>query len=129
MASMGPLPSSKLHGGEGRFFTDINRPIGSAIEQGTYITSMHAILAVLAALLATVGMAGLALGVAVFIDAFPLGQTAQALDQPGRAAEVFTGGLSMLGLGTAAGFGAALLSRLDRIARVLENIAEDRRSH
>lgn len=88
---------------------------------------MHAILAVLAALLAAVGMAGLALGVAVFIDAFPLGQTAQALDQPGRAAEVFAGGLSMLGLGIAAGFGAALLGRLDRIARVLENIAQDRR--
>jgi len=88
---------------------------------------MHAILAGLAALLAAVGMAGLALGVAVFIDAFPLGQTAQALDQPGRAAEIFVGGLSMIGLGAAAGFGAGLLGRLDRIARILENIAQNHR--
>lgn len=88
---------------------------------------MRAILAVLAALLAAAGMAGLALGVAVFIDAFPLGETAHALDQPGRAAEVFAGGLSMLGLGAAAGFGAALLGRLDRIARALEDAAQARR--
>lgn len=88
---------------------------------------MRATLAVLAALLAVAGMAALALGVAVFVDAFPLGETARVLDQPRRGAEIFADGLSMLGLGAAAGFGAALLGRLDRIARALEDAAQARR--
>jgi hypothetical protein len=88
---------------------------------------MRVILALLAALLAASGMAAIALGVAVFLDAFPLGETARALDQPGRAAEIAAGGLSLLGLGAGAGFGSALLGRLDRLARALEDAAQVRR--
>jgi len=88
---------------------------------------MRILLAFLAALLATGGMAAIALGTAVFLDAFPLGDAARMLDQPGRAAEIAAGGLSMLGLGAAAGFGSALLGRLDRLARALEDAVQIRR--
>jgi len=88
---------------------------------------MRTILTILASLLAVIGMAGLALGLAVVIDAFPFGESHHTLNHPKRVAEVFAGSLSVLGLSIAAGFGAALLGRLDRIARALEDAAQPRR--
>lgn len=79
----------------------------------------------LAAVLSVFGMTGVALGIVVFLDAFPLGETAYALNLPGRGIEIFMGGLSMLGLGTSAGLVGTLLDHLQPYQKTLKEIEQN----